>query len=85
MPETTPEKKAGPFEAAIDRLDEIVRLLESGDVGLDQSVELFREGRKLAATCETMLGEAQRAVDAAGANGGEAAGGTRGDGSLPFS
>jgi len=60
------EKKAGAFEAAIDRLEQIVKELETGDVGLDESVKLYREGRELARTCEQLLRTAQEEVDAAG-------------------
>jgi exodeoxyribonuclease VII small subunit len=59
------EKKTGEFEAAIDRLEQIVKHLEAGDVGLDESVALFREGRELARRCEQLLQKAQAEVDTA--------------------
>ena len=60
------EQTTGEFEKAIDRLDQIVKELESGTVGLDKSVELFREGRDLARKCDEMLKAAQAVVDGAG-------------------
>jgi exodeoxyribonuclease VII small subunit len=60
------EKKAGSFEAAIDRLEQIVKELEAGDVSLDDSVRLYREGRELARKCEQLLRTAQEEVEAAG-------------------
>jgi exodeoxyribonuclease VII small subunit len=59
------DKRAGEFEQAINRLEAIVKLLETGDVGLDESVALFREGRALARKCEELLRVAQEEVDAA--------------------
>jgi exodeoxyribonuclease VII small subunit len=59
------EQTTGEFEKAIDRLDQIVRELENGAVGLDKSVELFREGRDLARKCDELLKAAQAVVDGA--------------------
>jgi exodeoxyribonuclease VII small subunit len=54
------EKK---FEAALSRLEEIVSSLESGELGLEQSLKLFEEGVKLARVCNTRLEEAERKVE----------------------
>jgi len=54
------EKK---FEAALARLEEIVRSLESGELGLEQSLKLFEEGVKLARICNARLEEAERKVE----------------------
>ena len=54
------EKK---FEAALARLEEIVAELESGELGLEQSLKLFEEGVKLARVCNARLEEAERKVE----------------------
>lgn len=54
------EKK---FEAALDRLEEIVEELEKGDVALEQSLKLFEEGIKLSRICTKRLEDAERRVD----------------------
>ena len=54
------EKK---FEAALARLEEIVTELESGELGLEQSLKLFEEGVKLARVCNARLEEAERKVE----------------------
>jgi len=54
------EKK---FEAALSRLEEIVSELESGELGLEQSLKLFEEGVKLARICNARLEEAERKVE----------------------
>ena len=54
------EKK---FEAALARLEEIVRSLESGELALEQSLKLFEEGVKLARVCNARLEDAERKVE----------------------
>jgi len=54
------EKK---FEAALARLEEIVTELESGELGLEQSLKLFEEGVKLSRICNARLEEAERKVE----------------------
>ena len=50
------------FEQSIQRLDEIVRHLESGDMSLSDSLALFEEGTGLIAACTKMLDEAEQKV-----------------------
>jgi exodeoxyribonuclease VII small subunit len=58
-------QEAGEFERALARIDAIVKQLEGGTVDLDESVELFKEGRALSRRCEELLKTAQAAVEAA--------------------
>ena len=57
-PETAPD-----FETALKRLEEIVKKLESGDLTLDASLELFEEGIQLSRLCHLKLGQAERRVE----------------------
>lgn len=50
------------FEAAMDRLEQIVRTMERGDARLDESLKLFQEGTELVRTCSKMLEDAQLQV-----------------------
>ena len=50
------------FEQSVARIDEIVTLLEKGDVQLDKSLALFEEGVKLIEACGTMLDNAEQKV-----------------------
>ncbi|MCD8017555.1 MAG: exodeoxyribonuclease VII small subunit [Oscillospiraceae bacterium] len=50
------------FEQALERLDEIVRSLESGEAALDESMALFTEGTKLIKQCGNMLDKAEQQV-----------------------
>jgi len=51
------------FEAALKRLEEIVRKLEGGELPLDTSLELFEEGIQLSRFCNTTLDQAERRVE----------------------
>lgn len=55
----------GGFEAKLDRIDAIVKELESGDTKLDRAIELFKEGKQLARECETLLKSAQLQIEEA--------------------
>jgi exodeoxyribonuclease VII small subunit len=50
------------FEDALARLEEIVDQLDGGNLPLAKSLELFKEGTKLAATCRDLLSEAELTV-----------------------
>jgi exodeoxyribonuclease VII small subunit len=64
------QNKAAGFEESLERLEQIVKLLESSDVTLEASVELFKEGRELAKHCESLLAVAQQTIESAAAGNG---------------
>ena len=47
------------FEQALDELDSLVRLMESGELGLDDSIAAYRRGAELARYCQLRLGAAE--------------------------
>lgn len=51
------------FEAALRRLEEIVRKLETGDTPLDEAIDLYAEGDRLKAQCEARLAAAQARIE----------------------
>lgn len=55
-------KKGMTFETSMARLEEIVRLLESGQAPLEESLKLFEEGTKLAADCTAALEKAEAKI-----------------------
>ena len=55
-------KKTLSFEESMQRLEEIVRLLERGDVPLEESLALFEEGSGLIARCSKLLDNAEQKV-----------------------
>ncbi|NLK70631.1 MAG: exodeoxyribonuclease VII small subunit [Clostridiales bacterium] len=54
------------FEEGIKKLEEIVKALESGDLTLEKSVELYSEGMKISADCKKELENAKLKVDEKG-------------------
>ncbi|MFA0759304.1 MAG: hypothetical protein PVTTEEND_000972 [Candidatus Fervidibacter sp.] len=56
------ERMPQTFEEAVSRLEEIVRLLESGELPLDETVRLYEEGQKLLAFCQQKLADAERRI-----------------------
>ncbi|MCI5605138.1 MAG: exodeoxyribonuclease VII small subunit [Clostridia bacterium] len=53
---------AEKFEESINKLEEIVRQLEDGNVSLDESLSLFEQGIKLSKSCQKMLDNAEKKV-----------------------
>jgi exodeoxyribonuclease VII small subunit len=51
------------FEQAVDKLEQIVERLESGDVPLEQAIELFQEGMKLSQYCSKKLEQVERKIE----------------------
>jgi exodeoxyribonuclease VII small subunit len=56
-------KKPHDFESALQRLEEIVKAMEEGNLPLASSLELFEEGMKLSRFCHSKLDEAERKVE----------------------
>ena len=53
------------YEQARDQLVEVVRRLEAGGVGLEESLALWERGEQLAAVCQEWLDGARARLDAA--------------------
>ena len=51
------------FEAGMQRLEQIVRAMERGDVALDESLKLFQEGTELVRSCGKLLDDAQLQIE----------------------
>ena len=51
-----------PFEEMLRRLDEIVGLLEKGEMSLEDSLTLYTEGAELIRLCTGQLNEAEQTV-----------------------
>jgi len=62
------------FEKRLERVKEIVALLEGGDLPLEQGVKLFQEGVRLSRECGTELEQARIIVENAGQESGPEAG-----------
>jgi len=59
----TPSPAELSFEDALQRLEQIVQKLESGQAPLEESIALYEEGARLKAHCEARLKAAQLRVE----------------------
>ena len=51
------------FESSLEELEKVVKELESGDLPLDRSLELFSRGMELSEACRKQLEEAETRVE----------------------
>jgi exodeoxyribonuclease VII small subunit len=51
------------FEDALQRLERIVDALEAGNLGLEESLQVFEEGVGLARRCAKYLDEAEKRIE----------------------
>jgi exodeoxyribonuclease VII small subunit len=51
------------FETSLDELEKVVKELESGDLPLDRSLDLFSRGMQLSDSCRKQLEEAETRVE----------------------
>lgn len=69
MPPSSAEKRAAApaqeisFEASLERLSAIVERLEGGELPLEESLQLFEEGVRLARTAQSCLDTAEKRVE----------------------
>jgi len=72
-PDAVPPREALSYEQARDKLAAVVKRLEAGGLTLEQSLELWERGERLAAVCEEWLDGARARLAAAMAKRGDAA------------
>jgi exodeoxyribonuclease VII small subunit len=51
------------FEQALQKLEALVKSLESGTLPLEESLTAFQEGVGLVKSCQTLLSQAEQKVD----------------------
>ena len=57
------QEQGRTFEASLEALEQIVRQLESGDLPLEKSLELFEQGVRLSRECQDRLNQAERRIE----------------------
>jgi exodeoxyribonuclease VII small subunit len=63
------ELAARPFDELVAELQRVVQALEAGNVGLEESIELYRTGLRLHAACEERLRTAELTITELGRRG----------------
>lgn len=61
-------KKNATFEENMQKLEQIVRAMERGDIPLEESLKMFQEGTRLVEDCGRLLDEAELMVRKISAN-----------------
>jgi exodeoxyribonuclease VII small subunit len=61
-PKKPKEPKDLPFEAQMQRLEEIVEILDDGETALDEMLALYEEGMKRSKFCREYLEKAEQKV-----------------------
>ena len=56
------KEKNPPFEVALEKLENLVEKMESGEATLEQSLEWFEEGMGLIKSCRFQLEKAEQKV-----------------------
>ena len=62
IPVTNPPVTELTFEQALDELDALVRRMESGQLGLDDSLAAYQRGAELAKYCQARLTAAEEQI-----------------------
>ncbi|MFQ5452809.1 MAG: exodeoxyribonuclease VII small subunit [Candidatus Zixiibacteriota bacterium] len=55
-------KKYKDYESALGRLEEITSLLESGEMALEESIQLYTEGLEISKFCDKKLTEVEKKI-----------------------
>ncbi len=59
--DTTPHAELS-YEAAVEELESIINQIESGDIGLEQSIRRYERGAALLKHCRAILGHAEQRI-----------------------
>ncbi|WP_018175387.1 MULTISPECIES: exodeoxyribonuclease VII small subunit [unclassified Thioalkalivibrio] len=62
MTDTSTDSPA-EFEASLEALEALVARMESGELGLEQSLEEFQRGMELVGRCQKALDDAQARIE----------------------
>ena len=62
MPDEAPSAPES-FESCLDQLEKVVKELESGDLQLERSLELFERGMALSESCRKQLEDAETRIE----------------------
>jgi exodeoxyribonuclease VII small subunit len=68
---TDEELAKHPFDELVVALQQTVQRLEAGNVGLEESIELYKRGLRLHTACETRLRQAELTITELGRRGTE--------------
>ena len=56
------KKSSNQFEDSLNKLESIIKKMESGDLTLEESIQQFEEGIALSQSCQKTLDEAEQKI-----------------------
>ncbi len=62
-PTAEPADSSERFEDRIARLEELIDRIESGEVGLDESIDAYEQGIEIIEGCRSLLASAEQRVE----------------------
>ncbi len=63
MPDSKTKKSPPPsFEDAVEKLEDAIERIESGEIGLEESLEQYTDGMKLINHCRNILDKAENKI-----------------------
>jgi exodeoxyribonuclease VII small subunit len=57
------EEEKQTFEQALSELEKIVKKVEQGEIGLEESIEKYAQGMKLITHCREILDQAEKRIE----------------------
>jgi exodeoxyribonuclease VII small subunit len=63
MAQDTPLTPPQTFEESVAQLEQIVAAIESGQIGLEQSLAKYEQGMALVKRCRTILDQAEKRIE----------------------
>lgn len=61
MPSPNTDKEPS-FEQSIDKLEDLIEQIESGEIGLEQAIAQYEQGQSLIKRCRGILDKAERRI-----------------------
>jgi len=62
MPKRTPNPDKLSFEQALETLEDLIEQIESGEIGLEESLQRYEQGAALIKRCKAVLDTAQQKI-----------------------
>lgn len=62
-PEPAPSVDELSYEQAVERLEELVERIESGEIGLEASIQAYEQGVALLGRCRSVLDDVEQRIE----------------------
>lgn len=63
VPDQAPRVDDLTYESAVEELESIIERIESGRIGLEDSIRFYERGTRLLRRCRAILGQAEQRIE----------------------